>query len=96
MVSCRGKLGGNWCKVKTHSQNFLLVRCEIPLGKVDHPAVTPFRAKLWLLLLALHQRLELALVVLLTFDMCLFSRVMAELSDLEVVFRPEVPLERSL
>ena len=62
------KLSGNWCKVKTHSQNFMLARCENSLSEVDHPLVTPYWAELWLLLLALHQHLELTQVVLLTLD----------------------------
>ena len=87
----QGKPGGNWCEVKTHSQNFLLARCEISLSQVDYLAVMPFWAELRLLLLALHQRLKLAQVVLLTLDMCLFSGVVAEPCDLKVVFRPEDP-----
>ena len=36
---------------------------ERTLYQVDYPSVTPFWAELWLLLLALQQSLELALVV---------------------------------
>ena len=57
-----GILQGNWCKDKTHSQDFLLVRCENCLGQLEYPSVTPLWAEFWLLLLVLHQ------VVLLILD----------------------------
>ena len=68
ILSIWNLVGTGRCKVKTHSQNFMLTRCENSLGEVDYPLVTPYWAELWLLLLALHQHLELTQVVLLTLE----------------------------